>query len=94
MTVLRVPETPDDLCVQLLPLSDEDSIVPELPPITNVSFPYATPKWFKFIEIELYLSILGNNLLIKSNRGGDLKTDYNQFSECLFHFCIKGLIRF
>ena len=40
----------------------------------------------------LAIMFLGNNLLIKSNRGGDLRTDYNQFSECLFHFCIKCMI--
>ena len=27
---------------------------------------------------------LGNNLLIKSNKGGDLIIDYNQSSDCLF----------
>ena len=46
------------------------------------------------MEIELYLSILGNNLLIKSNEGGDLIIDYNQSSECLFNFCIKCMIWF
>ena len=38
--------------------------------------------------------ILENNLLIKSNKGGDLKSDYNQFSDCLFQNCIKWGIRF
>jgi len=28
--------------------------------------------------------ILGNNLLIKSNKGDDLIIDYNQSSDCLF----------
>ena len=28
--------------------------------------------------------IWGNNLLIKSNKGGDLIIDYNQPSDCLF----------
>ena len=32
---------------------------------------------------------LGNNLLIKSNKGGDLKIDYNQSSDCLFYFLYK-----
>ena len=37
---------------------------------------------------------LGNNLLIKSNKGGDLIIDYNQSSDCLFQICIKCLIEF
>ena len=37
---------------------------------------------------------LGNNLLIKSNKGGNLIIDYNQQSDCLFEFCIKWGIRF
>ena len=32
---------------------------------------------------------LGNNLLIKSTKGGDLIIDYNKSSECLFQMCIK-----
>ena len=37
---------------------------------------------------------LGNNLLIKSNKGGDLIIDYNQSSDNLFQICIKWGIRF
>ena len=37
---------------------------------------------------------LGNNLLIKSNKGVDLIIDYNQSSEYLFQICIKWGIRF
>lgn len=37
---------------------------------------------------------LGNNLLIKSNKGRDLKIDYNQSSDGLFQICIKCLIGF
>ena len=37
---------------------------------------------------------LGNNLLIKSNRGRDLKTDYNQFSDLWWDFYIKCRIGF
>ena len=32
---------------------------------------------------------LGNNLLIKSTKGGDLIIDYNKSSESLFQMCIK-----
>jgi hypothetical protein len=37
---------------------------------------------------------LGNNLLIKSNKGRDLIIDYNQSSDGLFQICIKWGIRF
>ena len=37
---------------------------------------------------------LGNNLLIKSNKEGDLIIDYNQSSDGLFQICIKWGIRF
>ena len=37
---------------------------------------------------------LGNNLLIKSNKGGELIIDYNQQSDCLFQICINWGIRF
>ena len=32
---------------------------------------------------------LGNNLLIKSNKGDDLLIDNNQSSDSLFQICIK-----
>jgi len=38
--------------------------------------------WWGIVE-------LGNNLLIKSTKGGDLIIDYNKSSECLFQMCIK-----
>ena len=37
---------------------------------------------------------MGNNLLIKSKKGGDLIIDYNQSSDGLFQICIKCLIGF
>jgi hypothetical protein len=42
MTLLKVPQVPQVLGVHVVP-SEEVRIVPELPTVTKVLFPYATP---------------------------------------------------